>query len=167
MDLLAKAELARVILAALVLFVTPLAPWAKVILLWVLDRLDCSPDWWPHRGPLLTKDTKICRSLDYARADKFGDMATYALMLWWSRSLYPQAFPLLLGAFVFRLIGVILFYKTGDRRMFVFFPNFFLTFLLLNSIQLGNLLGVGAHYQVVQEYLMHWDRGSRPSETGA
>lgn len=160
-ELLKRAEMWRILLSGGVLCL-PIPFYVKVLACMIIDRLDCMPDWWPYRGPLFSKDTSICKTKEYSMADKFGDTVVYSMLLAYSYFELPRQFFVLLLMFLFRLIGVILFYINHDKRMFLYFPNFFITTLFVLSTFKNFHINFNAYplifvYQIMQEYIMHVD----------
>lgn len=155
--MLLQAEIVRIALTCLV-FMTSLHLPIKIIVGWILDRLDCMPDAWPRRGPLFSKDTSECRTPEYSMYDKIGDTVLNSLILMASHRYYPNYTPLLLFLFILRLVGVIRYFKTHDKREFIYFPNIFITTALLLSI-LGKITPevffAICVYQIIQEVYMH------------
>ena len=70
--------------------------------------------------------------------DKILDYLYYIGLLFLAFSHLTTVIPLLLLLFVYRTIGEAVFYATGNKRVFVYFPNFFeyftLGFFILKAI---------------------------------
>lgn len=157
--ILLAAEIVRFVLGAIVILFTRIPFTYKILLAWALDRLDCMPDMWPKRGPLFTRDTSICRTETYSMYDKVGDVLLNTLLLYESSKYYPQYTPLLTFLYMVRLVGILRYFKTRTKREFVYFPNFFITTVLVLSVfkHLTPILGLGIlAYQYPQEIYMHW-----------
>lgn len=165
--LLIWAEIIRVVLCLIIIFILPIPLWIKVISCMLIDRLDCTSDMFPYKGPLFINDTSICKTVEYSKADKIGDTFTNLFLLIYVYIYAPQYFTLLLLLFVFRLIGVLMFFKTHNKKYFIYFPNFFITFMIFIGIIIDYKLNLSEHiiisgitllviYQIIQEYIMHW-----------
>jgi hypothetical protein len=136
----------------------PIPLVAKVMGGWLLDRIDCMSDWWPKRGPLFTHDTRICHTLTYSLYDKVGDTLLNTLLLYATHQVYPQYTPFLMILYLIRVIGITRFFKTHNKKNFIYFPNFFITTVLILSIfkHLTWYMIVGIFvYQMLQEIYMH------------
>jgi hypothetical protein len=82
----------------------------------------------------------------YQRIDKSADWVTYVFMV-----VAAWHWPIrkwIIGFFVFRTVGQILFFVTGDERVFFFFPNFLEPlFLIYATILFFKKEGGHAFYQ--------------------
>jgi len=105
--------------------------------------------------------------LDPTRAqviDKALDLWFYCIAYAALPLLPPSSMNFLTATFILRLVGQLVFFATKDRRVLLFFPNFFeVTFLfvfILKGID-GNfaeylpLLGVLYVGKIVHEYVLH------------
>jgi len=132
-----QAEVTRVFLSAFILLIPQIPFSVKIIIIMLLDRLDCSSDYYPKKGPMLIKDTRICRTKEYQLADKIGDIFCYTL-LWLYYLIYVDSPEILKKYITFwffvRVIGTILFEKTGEMKWIIFFPNIFIESLLAITI---------------------------------
>lgn len=157
MTLLLKAEVVRILLTIGV-FLLPLNLHYKIIVGWVLDRLDCMSDMWPYKGPLFSSDTSACKTVEYSKYDKVGDMVLNTLILYTASVYYPKYMPLLVSLYTLRLIGVIRFFKTEKKREFIYFPNLFITTSLVLSLvgrMTPEMFLMVCIYQFGQEVFMH------------
>ena len=119
------------LLSAPLIFVWPLI---SIILSFLLDIVDIE---FASRGVLTLKN--------YEKWDKILDLWWYlnALIFGWINFSEYKFF--LLGLFIFRMVGDIIFILKNDRRIFIVFPNlfenvFYLIFFSLNYKQLNYLL---------------------------
>lgn len=111
----------RIITAPLV-FIWPLP---AIILSFFLDSIDIE-----------FASQKVLTLAEYERWDKALDLWWYlnAMIFGWFSFPYFKYFLLFL--FVFRLIGDLIFFLKGDRRILFLFPNFFENVFLLISLSL-------------------------------
>lgn len=126
---------------------------------------------WPSRGPLFDRDTRVCKTINYSYADKIVDTSIgLVLLLYYLNSensdIKVKVFITLL--FIYRLIGVLLFFVTKKEVSLIWFPNFFLETLLTVTL-LGFLnIEFASHkslylllitfvfiFKVIQEYILH------------
>ena len=123
------------------------------------------------------KETFVCMNLfpknircntghEYQIQDKLLDtiMNTFAIM-----SLYfygSKYFKILLYLYLFRLCGTVLYFITGNRKMFSYFPNFFNYFFIyltgLEYFQINNfsyiIVILLIVVKIVNEYYFHYSR---------
>jgi hypothetical protein len=156
--LLIQAEIIRFVLSFILIILTNIPLPFKIIGGWLLDRIDCMSDWWPYKGPLGSDNTRICHTHEYSVYDKIGDILLNTLLLYATHQLYPSYTPILFSLYVYRIAGVLRFFKTRDKKEFIYFPNLFITTVLVLSIT-GKLTipifsGI-AVYQISQELYMH------------
>lgn len=72
---------------------------------------------------------------NYQYVDKFLDTYFLLFMAYASRSWFDKmAFKLGLGLIAYRILGVLLFFVTGQEYLLVFFPNIFIDFYLFYLI---------------------------------
>ena len=85
-------------------------------LLFVFDLLDCG---------LLSFFPNDCGTSEYQRWDKIIDLVVYILFFALFRNLFDDFTKnILIGFILFRLIGVIKFYTTGNTLYLKLFPDF-------------------------------------------
>lgn len=152
------------ILPMLVLFID--IPFIyKLIPILLFDKVDCMMSGIIN---LENKDLKDinCQSQEYQLTDKIMDTITYTvLLIYTSTKEYRWFTPMLIVLFVFRMIGVLFYLKNGDRRMLVYFPNFFLptmiVFYLMDYLDVSkmyyylSLIPIFI-YKIYNEYNYHW-----------
>jgi hypothetical protein len=168
-ELIWKAESWRVFLSGLVILI-PRVPFSiKIIIVMLLDRLDCYV--LKKENP---NDVFVCRTDSYHRADKIGDIMSYSL-LWLYYLFYVESYIglkiYITFLFIIRLIGTILFEKTSDKKWLIYFPNVFLESLLViailqdlnfsytnhKTLYVGLLIAV-IIFKLIQEILMHSEK---------
>lgn len=157
MKLIQEAENIRILLTVLVFFL-PIPLYVKISIGWILDRLDCMSDGWPHKGPLFSSDTSVCKTREYSRYDKIGDTVLNLLVLIASHRYFPEYTPLLTTLFIIRSVGVIRYFKTENKHEFIYFPNLFITTALVLSITgkiTPTLFSGICVYQIIQELYIH------------
>lgn len=129
------AGLIRVIFAFIACFSFNLPIWVKYIIIGMLDRLDCSPDLFPSKGPLLSNDTSICETLEYQIVDKIVDSICYLFLLLSSKKqVNPNQYKILSYFYFYRLIGTFLFILTKYEDILIIFPNIFFELILAFSL---------------------------------
>ena len=72
--------------------------------------------------------------------------------------MYPSYTPILFTLYVYRIAGVLRFFKTRDKKEFIYFPNLFITTILILSITRKLTIPMFSGilvYQVSQEFYMH------------
>lgn len=114
------SRIVRISAVAGVLYGLPIPLMYKYIPLVLTDLLD-------SHGPFKMLD--IVSYSEYQRQDKITDMLCYTLLLYYILTTcnLPLVYNrIILAMFMYRLVGQILFDRTGDRRYLVYFPNFFL-----------------------------------------
>jgi len=78
-----------------------------------------------------------CGTEYYQMADKVIDVIITALMFWYLKTnglLSDTEYNTITYLFVYRIIGVLLFLRTKDRRYLIYFPNICLELALLFSV---------------------------------
>jgi len=132
-----QAEFTRIFLSSILILIPNIAFSVKIIIVMLLDRLDCSSEYYPKKGPMLISNTKICRTLEYQLADKMGDITCYTL-LWLYYLIYVDSAEVLKKYITFwffvRVIGTVLLERTREMKWIIYFPNIFLESLLVISI---------------------------------
>lgn len=105
----------------------------------------------------------------YQEIDKALDFWWYTIALIWSFTYLPNYFPFLLGLFLWRSCGTLIFYKRHNRKILLIFANYFESVLLLLilgtfSEKLGFLLvgkdyylwlGIAVATKLFQEWWIH------------
>jgi hypothetical protein len=153
----------RVTLAYFLLFYSDIPFLAKLILIHHLDGFDSD-------GP-----NKISSSLDkdYDIYDKVADILSYGLILIKYLQITKdnrQLKAYISFLFLWRAIGIVMFLKTNDKMMFVYFPNaFFESIVLLSVAESINfkdnnlmifLLSLVFIAKVIFEYYFHIKKGT-------
>lgn len=95
----------------------------------------------------------------YQSLDKWLDLyylsfEAFVVYLWKNLTLKKA----ILGLFVYRVLGIILFQTTGNEVILFLFPNFFEVIFLYYLIFKGRwkaILGLGVIWKVYQEYYLH------------
>ena len=114
----------------------------------------------------------------YEKNDKALDLWCYTMSLFYSYFKLNYWFNFLLVLYLYRLIGDLIFFTKGKRKIFLFFPNLFESafFLLFFStffsnfnflIKQNNLylsLGVVSVIKMFQEWWVHWAQISIPED---
>jgi len=152
------------ILPLLVLFID--IPFIyKLIPILLFDKVDCIMSGIINLENKDLKDVN-CQSQEYQLTDKIMDTITYTvLLIYTSTKEYRWFTPMIIVLFVFRMIGVLFYLKNDDRRMLVYFPNFFLptmiVFYLMDYLSASKIyyyLSVIPIfiYKICNEYNYHW-----------
>lgn len=145
-----QAEVTRVFLSAFILLIPQIPFSVKIIIIMLLDKVDCSRRFYPYRGPMFVKDINICGTLEYHLADKLGDILCYTL-LWLYYLIYVDSPEILKKYitfwFILRVIGTVLFETTQQKKWLVFFPNIFLESLFAIAV----LQDLGYTYEAYKE----------------
>lgn len=132
-NILFLSELIRIILTIIILYFLNIPIFTKIILIYICDKLDCSPDSITFTGPLFIKNINICRTLFYQKSDKITDTICYTLLLIYildKGGLSKNYNYLIILLFLYRLVGVYLFLIKNNRKFLFYFPNFFLEICL-------------------------------------
>ena len=160
-------RISRIILTIIILFALNIPIFIKIILISICDKLDCSSI--PPKGPLITKNTDICKTLFYEKSDKITDTICYTLLLIYildkgGLSKNYNYFIILL--FLYRLVGVYLFLIKNNRKYLFYFPNFFLEiclglmiicyFPILKNLKVIIILFIIIS-KIIVEYYMHYN----------
>lgn len=152
----------RVFFTLFVLLLIHIPLFFKVVIITISDFFDNSiplrrvfPDW-------IDPNTEI-----YQISDKITDLITYFILLFYLFQIkyLERKKNLILFVFLFyRLIGEIIFFVTKERKVLVFFPNFFLEFSLLfigmkyfniSKKFLPFLTILVIIWKILQEYYLH------------
>ena len=131
--LLIFSEIIRILLSSFILYFLDIPIFVKIIFIMILDKLDCSHLSYPYTGPLLSKDTNICKTEFYQKSDKITDSICYMIILYYvinKANLSTKYNISLLLLLLHRLIGTVIFLINNDRKYLFYFPNFFLEICL-------------------------------------
>lgn len=137
----------RIIMSVIVIFFLPVPIWMKYIYIFFSDGFDADP-----------------KHPDYHYTDKLFDSIEGAFLLTHIRKYLGDAdYKFVFYLYIYRLIGVVLYLKTGNRNILLYFPNFFLemSFALIMIDPLGlqsskNLIIAGiVAYKLAHEYYHH------------
>lgn len=158
------------ILYFLLMYVNPrIVLFFYLLLIMLLDPIDSIP-------MKLKYGSDYDNSLRYQIPDKIGDIILefVALNLYLSRiNAYTAFDAILIGLFLYRLAGVILFTITGKDIVLVIFPNFFLEnvmlyilladILHLDKIVVYILVILSIPVKILYEYIHHmiWSRAEQ------
>ena len=121
--------LIRIITSYMIIYLTNIHLFFKIIFIMVIDRIDCMPTYYPYKGPLFSSNKEICKSEYYQKGDKVTDIICYMILLLYliKDPFYNKNYILFLSfLLIYRLIGVILFYYHNNTNYLVYFPNFFI-----------------------------------------
>lgn len=88
----------------------------------------------------------------YAPLDKLADYVTYIVMFLVGRKW--KIGKLILGLFIFRTIGQLLFFTTGNDLFLFFFPNFLEPLFLVYSFLLFKHKSEGKAFKSYKKYLL-------------
>jgi len=146
----------RIILAPLIfLFPVPI-----VLTLFFLDAID---------GELASK--KVLTLEQYEKLDKALDFWQYTNEIAFAATNLKTYFPFLIILFIYRMIGEVMFFFKNNRKILVFFPNFFenvflliflatyfkqLNFLITNNFYI--YLIIVCILKIIQEWWLHWKK---------
>ena len=127
------SEYIRVFLTLIILLLLNIPIFIKIILIMLLDKLDCSHMSFPYTGPLLTDNTNICKTMIYQKMDKITDTICYTILLLYIikyGKLNDNYNYFLIILFIYRLIGTYLFIIKNNKKYLFYFHNFFLEICL-------------------------------------
>lgn len=127
------SEYIRVFLTLIILLLLNIPIFIKIILIMLLDKLDCSHMSFPYTGPLLTDNTNICKTMIYQKMDKITDTICYTILLLYIikyGKLNDNYNYFIIILFIYRLIGTYLFIIKNNKKYLFYFPNFFLEICL-------------------------------------
>ncbi len=142
-------------------------PLTSIIVSFLLDVIDIE---FASRG--------VTTLHEYENIDKIFDLWWYVLSLLYSYFKLNQWFGFLLILFLFRLVGDIIFFLKGDRKILMFFPNFFensfflfffsnyfygINFLIKPENLYFSLILIFM-IKIVQEWWVHWAQISIPED---
>ena len=154
------SQIVRVLLTICIVYIDiPL--FVKIILIMVVDSIDCGI------SKNLFKDWINCSSQTYQRSDKITDTLCYTLLLvsiCFKKNLTKQQIYLVVGLFIYRLLGTILFLIKNSREYLFYFPNYFLEITLVLSFtkyipfirkNIGVFIVTTMLLKIIQEYYLH------------
>ena len=114
--LLYLSSLIRIISTVVILYFVNIPLFYKILIIIAIDRIDCMPTYYPHRGPLFSRNKTICKTiLIYLANYKIFNIYSLLIMLFF---------------FMLRLVGVILFFNSDNRNYLLYFPDFFIVFCM-------------------------------------
>jgi hypothetical protein len=127
------SESIRIIATLFILYSLNIPIFYKILIIMLLDKLDCSHMSYPFTGPLFSKNTDICKTMYYQLSDKITDSICYIILLFYILNhggLSSNYNYLLIVLLLYRLIGTSLFIIKNNRMYLFYFPNFFLEICL-------------------------------------
>ena len=164
------ASIIRILVVLIILFYTNLPEFVKIILL-IFSEGDCRI---PRQLKLFSNPSQICpNTLIYHQTDKISDTIIYSLLLFQIYNynlLHKVDLKLVLYLFIYRLVGIILYFITQNREYLIYFANFFLwitlTIFIIKyfkknyknflSIKYYKLMfGIVAGLKLIQEIFLH------------
>lgn len=160
------SEVIRVVYVWIILYLTKIPLFYKTILIIVSDSFDC------RLAKLVLDDWVDLNSSLFS--DKITDMISYGMLLYYVLSI--RYLPniqnnIALFLYSFRLIGVVLFIILSDRIILIYFPNFFMEFLLvfitvqyfeISEKYIPYLLFFASLWKISQEYYLHIYKETHP-----
>ena len=161
--MLLVSECVRIAVTIVILCITNVPVFLKIVLIMVADSIDCTRvhSW------LVSENWIDCNSMTYQKTDKVTDTICYMLLLVYllnnGRMSINYSYLIIL-LFIYRTVGVYMFLISEDRSYLFYFPNFFLEITLglaltdyfkyLKPFKGIFLVGILLH-KVAQEYYMH------------
>ncbi len=115
----------RILITYLILYCTNISPYLKIIFIMISDFIDIDIP----RMLGLYNNKYIGRTLKYQMTDKIIDTIVYSLLLIYTLNqnyLSINEKYILIGLFIYRLVGVIMFIKIKDRQYLYHYQNFYL-----------------------------------------
>ena len=131
--LLYLSSLIRIISTVVILYFVNIPLFYKILIIIAIDRIDCMPTYYPHRGPLFSRNKTICKTILYQKIDKITDIICYFfILIYLANYKIFNIYSLLIMLFFFmlRLVGVILFFNSDNRNYLLYFPDFFIVFCM-------------------------------------
>lgn len=153
----------RVLMAPLIF----IFPFQSVILSFFLDVIDIE-----------FASRRVITLDQYEKNDKIFDLWWYAFCLFYSFFYLKHWFNFLLILFLYRLVGDVIFFVKGHRKIFMLFPNFFenvffllffsnlfesLSFLISKNNFFISIIAVSL-IKIFQEWWIHWAQISIPED---
>lgn len=155
------SQIFRIILTIIVLFFFKIPLYAKLLIIMIIDNLDC---------PLFFNIEWVsCEKKLYQKTDKITDTICFFILLLYILKIRPFStnyITLICVLFIYRLIGVILFLLKNNRKFLFYFPNMFeaITFVLalfkhfsfLKKYMLKYLITLVVILKITLEYFHHY-----------
>ena len=79
--LLYLSSLIRIISTVVILYFVNIPLFYKILIIIAIDRIDCMPTYYPHRGPLFSRNKTICKTILYQKIDKITDIICYFFII--------------------------------------------------------------------------------------
>ena len=161
-------SISRIFVTFIILFTLNIPVFLKIVSIMLADSIDC----W--LCPFCSNRSAFCSggNTRYQIYDKITDMISYSILLFYilnnyrkNAGLSDRENKLLIGLFIYRLIGTLFFLGTNNRKFLFYFPNFFLEIALaLFTVQYfpnlqpykKKILTVTVIAKVIIEYFMHF-----------
>lgn len=121
-------------LAGIGVLFLPLPLTMRLLILYVIDIIDCNPIMFPF---------KACLSDEYQLSDKIVDWVTYLAILIYLLSSHPSqpfANALLCAMLVYRGVGITKYVKNKDPTTFMKYPDIFREFSLLVAMMIDGYI---------------------------
>ena len=150
----------RIILTFLVVFYLKISPAMKIVLVMLLDGLDCVEK-------KMYNHVNFCpHTKEYQIIDKIVDTICYSMLLYYvvkNKLLHHTELYLLIGLFIYRLVGIVTFLSTLNRNFLVYFPNFFietalLLFLGYHGIHKAIITVCIFIFKIIVEHAFHYNK---------
>jgi len=122
-SILKMMAILRIILSFFVLYITNISVPYKILLIILIDSLDC------NRFLIffnLYKNKKFCKTKEYQITDKIVDTICSTIILFYiiqNKLLDDNELCVIIGLYLYRLIGVIYFIRTGNRKFLFYLPQ--------------------------------------------
>ena len=139
------SQLFRIILTIIVLIFFKKPLYAKILIIILLDPLDCGI---PKR---LNISWVSCKKELYQKTDKITDTICHFILLLYilkNRPYSTNYITLICVLFIYRLIGVILFLPKTNRKFLFYFPNIFEAITLV--------LALFKHFSFLKKYMLKY-----------
>ena len=130
-----KSHIVRIVISFLILFFLNVSLFYKYLLVNFMDFIDSRP-----RNsntllyPFMSNSEYDPNDINYQIKDKIIDsIISFILLVYLLQKNYLQKKQndILIFLFVFRMIGIYLFFQKKDRSFLIYFPNFFMEIMLL------------------------------------
>jgi len=134
------SSIIRFFLSLAILFLLPIPIFVRLLIISFLDVIDCSGKKKKNGestfNSILGKynDPKFCLRNTYQTIDKINDQfISFFILLFILKftSINNNWKLFIIFLFIYRLIGLFLFFATKNTKLLIFFPNFFLEFTIL------------------------------------
>jgi hypothetical protein len=158
------SECIRIIATIIILYTLNIPIFMKILLIMITDFIDCDVP----RFFLGSKNWIDCNSNIYQISDKITDTICYTLLLFYilkNGGMNNNYNYLIVLLFIYRLIGIYLFFIKKNRKYLFYFPNFFLEICLglmvINYFpNLKNfnviIISIVIIYKIILEYYLHF-----------